>query len=412
MSAEETDTAAVCPHLAAPHPLFDLTRAGERVFFYEERGLWVVARYDDVVAALKDHARFASQGAVKMSVRFAPETLELIRQALPYGMRTLVNVDPPDHTRIRAVVNRAFTPRRVAELEPAIRGLSEALIDQMIGAGQADLVAQLAQQLPMQVIYALLGIPEADRAQLKQWCFDWMTLVTAALPPEEQLPRAQSLVRYTAYMRELVERRRAAPQDDFISDLTRSVDQGEAPITIHEMLDIINLLMTAGQETTAHLIASCLYRLLSVPARWRAVVAAPERIPALVEETLRYDGVTLGSLRIAREDVTIGGVTIPRGATVLLALAGANHDPQIFPEPQRFDPERPNLARHLAFGNGIHYCLGAPLGRLELRVVLERLAARLPDLRLAPGAQLSYQPSLMMRGLVALPVEWDRRPAA
>ena len=406
MSPEETEAGAICPHLAAPHPLFDLTRAGEPVFFHAERGLWVVRRYDDVVVALKDHARFASQGAVKMSVRFAPETLELMRQAMPHGMRTLVNVDPPDHTRIRAVVNRAFTPRRVAELEPAIRGLSDALIDQIRPAGQADLVAEFAQPLPMQVIYALLGIPEDDRVQLKQWCFDWMTLVTAALPPEEQLPRAQSLVRYMAYMRELVERRRAAPQDDFISDLTRSVDQGEAPISIHEMLDIINLLMTAGQETTAHLIASCAYRLLSVPARWRTVVAAPERIPALVEETLRYDGVTLGSLRIAREEVTIAGVTIPKGATVLLALAGANHDPDVFPEPQQFDPERPNLARHLAFGNGIHYCLGAPLGRLELRIALERLAARLPDLRLAPDPQLRYQPSLMMRGLERLPVVW------
>ncbi len=403
-----------CPYRAAlpAHPLIALAQTGGPVIFEPRMNMWLVTRYQDVVEALKDHQRFTLVGAIDSSMMLAPEVLELLKPALPLCRTSLLSIDPPDHTRLRALMNQAFTPRRVALMEPLVRQIVNRLVDQFIEEGQIDLVPRLAAQLPMHVISTMLGIPEADREQVKRWCFDWIKLISSPLPPEEQLACANSLLSHLAYMDRLIEQRRRVPQNDLISHMLNASLGDALSMSDQEITDTVNLLTLAGHETTAHMLGTCFYRLLSEPQRWQMVRDNPAAIEPIVEETLRLDSVSMGSLRITKEDVTLHGVTIPRGATVLLMSSMGNLDPTVFAEPDRFDPDRPHLSRHLAFGHGIHYCLGAPLGRLELRVAIEVLSQRLPSLRLVPGQNLSHLPSVLVRGLSQLWIAWDERPMA
>ncbi|GAB4211081.1 MAG: cytochrome P450 [Roseiflexaceae bacterium] len=400
-----------CPyHATLPvHPLLATALAGGPVVFEPRMKIWLITRYQDVSEALKDHQRFSIVGALDGSMPIDPEIFEMLRPVLPICRTSLLSIDPPQHTRLRTLINQAFTPRRVAQLEPLVRQLVNQMVDQVIDQGQVDLVP-LAEQIPMHVICTFLGIPEADREQVKQWAFGWMKLMSQVLPLEEQRQCATSLLSHLAYIDGLIARLRQNPQDDFISHLIRASTDGRLPMSGEEITDTVNLLAVAGHETTAHMIASCVYRLLADPARWQAIRENRTLIEPFVEEVLRSDSVSMGGLRITREDVTLHGVTIPQGALVLLMGSAGNMDPAVFAEPERFDPQRPNLARHLGFGYGTHYCLGAPLARLELRVVVDVLAERLPSLRLLPNQEIAYMPNLFVRGLSKLLVVWDERP--
>lgn len=414
VGASGHDLSEGCPHHDAfpAHPLIAFARAGGPVLFEPRMQLWLITRHQDVVEALKDHQRFTLVNAIDGSMLLAPEVQDLLGPVMPLCRASLLSIDPPDHTRLRALVNQAFTPRRVALLEPLVREIVNQLVDGCLDAGQADLVACLAEQLPMHVIATMLGIPAEDREQVKRWCYDWMKLSTSVLPPEEQLACARSLLSHLAYIDGLIEQRRRAPQNDMISHMLTASFEGALPMTDQEVCDTVNLLAIAGYETTAHMIGSCFYRLLSDPQHWLAVRNNPAMIERMVEETLRLDGVSIGAIRVAKEEVTLHGVTIPRGATVLLMGSMGNLDPTVFPAPERFDPDRAQLSRHLAFGYGTHYCLGAPLARLELRVVIEVLSQRLPSLRLVPNQELQRIPNLLLRGLSQLHVAWDERPVA
>lgn len=411
-SASPSAPPSGCPyHHARPvHPI--IAEALERgpVFFHPQMQVWVITKHADVVAMLKDNQRFSIIGAIDSASMFAPEALEVLRPVFPLFAHSLLNMDPPEHTRLRTLINKAFSPRQVARLEPDMRRIVDQAIDRLIGEGQADLVEQLGREVPFQVFSALLGLPEQDRAQIWRWTNDWMRLVMDLLPPEEQVPRAHSLVAYIRYIDALIEQRRAQPQDDFTSSLIAAAEEGSMPLSPAELRDTINVLALAGIETTTSMTGNLLHQLLADPRRWERLRAEPRLIPQAVEEALRLEGVPIGVVRITREDVTVHDVDIPRGATVLLMVSTANLEPEMFERPEEFDLDRPGLARHMSFGSGAHYCLGAPLARLELQLVAERLLERMPSLRLLPGQTISYRPIVRGRGVERLLAEWDERP--
>jgi cytochrome P450 len=389
------------------YSFYTQARREEPIFFSPLLNMWVVRRYDDVKAILNDHLRFSSENALEQATNYTPETLEILRDAVPFSAVLLVNADPPRHTRGRACITKAFSARRVASLEPRIRQFADRLIDQFIADRQADLVTQFAYPHPMLTILSLIGVPEEDIEQVKAWCEDELALLFGLAPPERQAACARSFVAYQRYVADLIEQRRIAPQDDLTSDLLKAIDEGTAELSRDELIQMVAGLVAAGYETTANLLGGAAYHLLREPRHWQAICADPSRIPAVVEELLRFDSPSLGMFRFVTEEAEIGGVRLPQGARVHILFGSANHDEAYFANPEEFDPQRANVARHIAFGYGIHFCSGAALVRLEARVALEQLSTRLPSLRLAAGREAIYEPMLLARGLKHLAVEWD-----
>jgi cytochrome P450 len=378
------------------------------VFFSPAIDAWVVSRYEDATAVLKDHRRFATAVLRARAQQYTPE-VRAILSSTPILEATMVNVDPPEHTRLRGSVNKALSARRVAGLEPRARSFSDLLIDRLEPRGGADFIAWFACPYPIMVIGSLLDLPEADFPQLQHWGEDLIALIGGYVAPEAQVPCARSILALDRYLFDLADRRLREPGDDLVSELVRAVEAGEAPLSAGEVAAMLQILTLAGFETTMRLLGSCLHILLAERRHWRAIVDDPARIPAVVEETLRFDGPVLSTLRRAKEDVELGGTTVPEGALVQVLTSSANHDEAVFPHAETFDPYRAAPAGHLAFGQGVHFCIGAPLARLEMRVALEQLSRRLPSLRLAPEQGVTYTPSLLVRGPNRLDVEWDER---
>lgn len=396
--------------LENPYPFYARARREEPVFYSPVTRLWYVTRYDDIVAVLKDPARFSSAQSVDLPLDFTPETREAIRTS--YLSRcSLVDNDPPSHTQIRRMVNKAFAARRTSELEARVRAIAAELIDRFAARGHADLVKELAFPLPMRVILDLLGAPAEDLARLKGWSDDWMTLVAVQLTPEQQREVVGRLLESERYWMRLIEERRAQPRDDLLSDLVKASQEEQPPVPLLQLINVCAVLVLAGHETTMNLLGHCVYRLLSAPDQWRLVCEDPANIPRAVEETLRADTSVHALMRTTTEPVEVGGVALPKGAQLALLFASANHDEAHFQDGARFDLRREDATRHIAFGHGIHYCVGAPLARLELRIALELLIERLPGLRLVPDQKLTYVVNPVHRGLKALEIAWDARGA-
>ncbi|MFI2429186.1 cytochrome P450 [Streptomyces sp. NPDC018955] len=362
---------------------------------------WLVTRYEDCRAALADPRLLKDAKA-------ATEALgRQMDSASPYlhaGARLLeshmLNTDPPDHTRLRALVNKAFTPRTVARLRPRIEEITDGLLDAMAelpADSDVDLVKALAQPLPIAVICEMLGIDAADRHLLLEW-----TRVIVSSAPGADLVRASDGI--VAYLDGLIERKRADPADDLMSALAQVSDQGDR-LSRDELIAMGVLMVIAGHDTTVNLIGNGVFALLSAPEQLGRLRADPSLLPGAIEELLRYDGpVHVATHRVAAEPLELGGARIPRGALVMVSLLAANRDGERFADPDRLDITRETRG-HLAFGHGIHYCLGAPLARTEARIALERLLARFPGLRLGEGAgKPAWHPSLLIHGLVTLPV--------
>jgi len=393
-------------HTADPHAFYDRARAAEPVFFSPALEAWVVTRHEDVLAVLKDHRRFGSAVYRARAAQHTPEARAVLATG-PIAAPSLVDVDPPEHTRLRAAVTRALPAQRIAALEPRLRRLTGRLIDGFELRGRADFMDRFARRLPTMVIGSLLDVPEADFASLQAWSDDRTALMFGNVAPDAQPALARSAVEIQRYILDLAERRRASPGDDLASELIRAGDAGDAPLSTVEVAALLRLLFTAGFETTIKLLGSAILCLLSERERWCAIVEDADRIPAVVEEMLRLDGPVVSTMRTTREAVEMGGVAIPEGALVQVLLASGNHDAETFAEPGRYDSERERAGAHLGFGFGVHFCVGAPLARLEMRVALEELGRRLPSLRLVPGQRVGYQPSLVLRGPDRLLVEWD-----
>ncbi|MBA2944542.1 cytochrome P450 family protein [Streptomyces himalayensis] len=364
---------------------------------------WLVTRYEDGLAALSD-PRLSSDARDASDPRLLQQLPASQRESM---MRTMLRADPPDHTRLRRLVSKAFTARRVAELRPRIQDIADRLLDAVVPSGRADLVADFALPLPVTVISELLGVPVTDRYDFQRWTDDM--ILRGAEPPDPAVVDA-AWQKMRAYLTKLLEAKRAEPGDDLLSALITARDE-EQRLDEDELIAMAFLLLVAGYITTVNLISGGIAALLAHPDQLQMLREDPGLLPDAIEEFLRYDGpVNPGIARFAREDVEISGVTIPRGATVLIATAIADRDPARFPDPDRLDITRQDNA-HLAFGHGIHYCLGAPLARLEGQIAIGTALRRLPGLALAvPPGELRWKPS-GLRGPERLPVTFTPGPA-
>ncbi len=390
--------------IADPYPLLAQARQEAPVFYSPLLNMWVITRYDDIAAILKDPRRFPSVSSFNVA-QLDPQVQAILRAqpALPL----LIDSNPPVHTRLRSLVNAGFTPRRIALLEPRIRAIAESLVADFVTAGSADLTAQFAYPLPMTVIADLFGFPQADAAMVKGWSNGVMALIGGNLTAAEQMACFQGLGAFQEYFTGQLEQRRQQPTDDLLTDLLNA-REGDAPaLTIPEIVAQLSLIIIAGHETTTHLIGSMLVLLLTHPDQWTAICANPAGIPAVVEESLRVESPASSAFRSTSEVVQLGGVEIPAGARLQIMLGSANHDAARFSAAATFDPARTEQSRHLAFGWGIHFCLGAPLARLEGRIALEVLTQRLPNLRFRADAAIEYLPNLLLRGVKELWLEWD-----
>lgn len=321
----------------------------------------------------------------------------------------LLNSDPPAHARLRRLVAPAFAPARIEALAPRVLAIADELLDRIaaVGAGRVDLLSEYAFPLPITVICELLGVPVADRADFREWSRIIVELSSAT--PEEIRHATDAMA---DYFEQLIARRRAEGLGaDLVSDLIAANADGDR-LTADELISMVFLILVAGHETTVNLIGNTVLTLLSDPARYRALHGNTDAVPALIEEMLRYDGpVNVATLRYTAEPITVGGIEIPDGELVLVALGSANHDERHFGAAAEFDPQR-STTGHVAFGHGIHYCLGAALARLEARIAITRLVERYPDLRLAAdGGELRWRESMLIRGLHDLPVELPGAPA-
>ncbi|NNN34604.1 cytochrome P450 [Streptomyces sp. S3(2020)] len=377
-----------------PHPVYARLRERGPVHRVRPPGsdpgyqAWLVVGHEEARAALAD-PRLAKDGR-RIGVTFHEE--ELIG-------RHLLGADQPEHTRLRALVTRAFTMRRVEELRPRVQEITDGLLDAMLPYGRGDLVQSLAYPLPITVICELLGVPEMDRTEFRKLS----TEVVAPTSPENSY---DAVVRLDAYLRELIEDKRCAgPGDDLLSDLIRTTAEDGDRLSPQELLGMAFLLLIAGHETTVNLITNGVHALLTHPAQLAALRADMSLIDGAVEEILRYEGpVENATFRYAAEPLEIAGTAIARGDHVMVGLTAADRDGTRYPAPDTFDIRR-DPRGHLAFGHGIHYCLGAPLARLEARTAIRSLLDRAPDLAL-DGPPGEWLPGMLIRGLRSLPVRW------
>ncbi len=373
-------------------------------------GIPAFARYADCLAILRDHKRFSSDE------RKSP-TYEMERQAVQAALgpeaeliddadRPFLFFDPPDHSRLRRLVNQAFTPRAVEALRPRIQQIVDGLLDAVAAKGSMDVIADLAYPLPVIVICEMLGVPPEDQSTFRVWSSELARSLDPAitLPPEVLQRRFRAINDSREYFRALVSERRKAPSSDLLSALIAVEEEGDK-LTERELLSTCTLLLIAGHETTVNLIANGVLQLLRHPDELTRFAADPSLAPSVVEEVLRFDPPVQFDGRIAIEEVEVGGFRVPQGQFVLLLLGAANRDAEHFPQPDRFDITR-NDDRHLAFGYGIHFCLGAPLARLEGQTALRSLVERFSDLRLLSDPP-PYKESITLRGPSALPVRFS-----
>lgn len=380
---------------ADPYPVYERIRDGGPMTMPEGH-LTVFSRFADCDDVLH-HPASASDGMKSTLVQQRIASGEAVRPPGPPGFLFL---DPPDHTRLRKLVSKAFVPKVVRALEPEIITLVDDMLDAVEERGSADVVPDLAYPLPVAVICRLLGVPVEDEPLFRRasavlaQALDPFITITGNSPYDDD-ERLESGKWLRGYLHELVDKRRSDPRDDLITGLIAAEESGDH-LTEDEIVATCNLLLIAGHETTVNLIANGMLALLRHPAQWRALAADPDRVSAVVEETMRYDPPVQLSMRIAGEDMTIGGTDIPQGDTMMLLIAAAHRDPAAHDRPDEFDPDREGV-RHLGFGKGPHFCLGAPLARLEASVALARAAARFPNARLA--AEPVYKPNLTLRGM-------------
>ena len=406
-----------------PYPFYEQMRREAPVYRIPSSGFYAVSRYADVMRVLKDPETFSSNAmrlmmmsAMTGGIQSMPLDLDQIRSerekvaeqlSFDPGMfltaQSVISSDPPQHSKMRNIINRGFTPRKIAALEPRIREIARDLLDRPLGgeAGSFDLVGDYSIPLPVQVIAELIGVEAEKRADFKRWSDTVVSAASgSAAGPQEMLA---TFGEFTAYFNEVIERRRIEPAEDLISALIQA-EEGDT-LTSVEVIMFAILLLVAGNETTTNLIGNGTLALLRHPDQFEKVRADPALIPAFVEEALRYDSPVQVLFRQAKQDVEVAGTEIPKGAIVLPIFASANRDDDQFPEASRFDITR-NPQGHAAFGFGIHFCLGASLARLEAKVAFEELLSRVTRLEQTDG-DLAYIDSFLLRGPKSLPLRFE-----
>jgi cytochrome P450 len=393
--------------LENPFAIYALLRAVRPVMKmpiegYDGPGVWFLTRYQDVHSTLRD-PRFSVDRLRAPIIRDNLERLPPFLRQSVQSVRSMLNMDPPDHTRVRKLVNKAFTPRRIESLRAHIETIVDELLAPVMKAGQMDVIDALAAPLPAIVIAELLGVPAEDHRQFKSWASEIVASLgqpTAGDRRSDALPAMQKLF---GYLSGIIADRRREPRDDLISAMVQAQEEEDA-LSDMELLATSNLLLIAGHETTTNLIGNGLLALLREPDELARLRADAALLPTAIEEMLRFDGPVQATVRVAREDFEIDGNQIPEGSLLLVGIGAANHDPAVFNEPERLDVGRdPNP--HLAFGFGAHFCLGAPLARLEGQIAFRMLLERFPNMTLATETP-QYRSNPVLRGLVSLPISF------
>jgi cytochrome P450 len=390
--------------LADADPLRRRPREQASVHYAEESGAWVVSRYEDVRRVLMDPMRFSSAFPIRTPPRPAPAAAGILVEGHP-EVPALLNEDPPTHRRTRELVDAAFSPSRLDRLRARVASFVDELVDGFEPRGRADLVQELAIPLPLRVLGELLGLPAGDVPALRTWTEQLAVLTDADADAETQRTAAHASVDFERHLAAEIAARRENGRDDLITDLVAGPAEGGAGLDDEDLVSLLIALVLAGQRTTSDLIGSALVRLLRQPRRWQAIAADPLLVPAVVEETLRIDSPVRGVFRRAVFDVQVGGVRIPAGAQVFVLVAAAGQDEVVFGEPHEFDTGRAE-PDHLAFGLGIHSCLGASLARMQAHAALRILRRRLPTLRLESDHPIAYRPDPIHRGPETLPTTW------
>ncbi|WP_310768164.1 cytochrome P450 [Mycobacterium sp. Z3061] len=390
--------------LENPYPMYSVIRTVRPVLEvpvpnYSGPGVWMLTRYHDVHSVLRD-PRFSVERLRAPLMRDNLDRMpEFLRQSAT-GMRSMLVMDPPDHTRVRKLVHKAFTPKRVAALRGHIEAIVGELADEAQAKGTFDLIHDVAEPLPAIVIAELLGVPAEDHRQFRQWS---STMINGFASPsaEARATGAEAGRQVFDYLAGIIAARRRAPREDLISAMIAAQEERDA-LTDAELLATGNLLLLAGHETTTNLIGNGTLALLREPDQWVRLCKEPALLPTAIEELLRYDGPVQATVRVALEDVAIDDQVIPEGSLVLVSIGSANHDPDMFKDPDQLDLARvPNP--HLAFGFGTHFCLGAPLARLEARLAFDALTKRFPGLSLVDDRPV-YRTNPVLRGLTSLDV--------
>ncbi len=405
-----------------PWHYYGLLRREAPVYKDPHTGLFMVSSYELVVQVLKDWELFSNRFGVAMGAANASESFagalsgEEAEAALETGplerplmpVDTMLTADPPEQKRYRSLVDKAFRLKRVRSLEPRMRALCDELIDAFIERGRAEIRSEFAVPVPLTIIAEQLGVSSTDLGTFKKWS-DGFVAQLGGMASEEEQEKARGLIfEFQRYFAEIVKDRRAEPRDDIISDMVNAQVDGERSLDMPECLSILQQLLVAGNETTASTICEGVRLFAENPDQWQKVKRDPGLIPNAVEEILRHATPTSNMWRVCKQDTELGGVEIPQGSMVMIRYAAANRDESVFPEPDRFDVERKNANAQIAFGLGIHYCLGAQLAKSELAKSFEALSERLATIRIDPAAPpLRHNPNILLRGLESLPVVFE-----
>lgn len=405
-------------NLQDPFPAYDALRRNAPVFRHAPTGMYFVSRHETVKRVLGDTDTFSSRmsnvssraASKQMDPEIAAEFDEVSRKLAPPS-DTMLTADPPQQTRYRKAMGRAFT-QRIPTFETAIREIAIDLIDAWGADGRVDFMNRFAVPFPVRTIARVLAMKSGLEADIKRWSDDSVAGLGTQIDDARRLEAARGVLELQTYWTHEVDARRDDPRDDFITDLARAQfddpETGRRPLNTPEAISILQQLMVAGNETTTKLLNEIVKLLAQHPEQWQRLRDDPSRVEAVVEEGLRLSTPNQGLFRQVRRDVELEGVSIAKGSTVWVMFGSANRDEQVFPDAARFDPDRPNLREHLAFGSGAHFCIGAPLARLETKIALLEIAERVRTIRIAAGSSLSYEPSFVLRGLAELELEIER----
>lgn len=404
-------------YLSDPYPIARDLTATDPIFYADRLGHVVVTKMSEIEEVFMNPDVFASTNVQDPIYPLCPAAGEVLGAPDFDPVAVMSNRPEPDHARIRVYTRKGFGNRRLKSLEDYMRDRATEVLDRMIADGSpAEYVSAFAFPLPAEIVFRFIGFPAEDDAMIKRWCVNRRAFSWGQPTEDEQVEIARGMIDYWRYCREFVAQRRDDRQDDFASELLDAWEEDPGPerdpdattgISYREVESVVYGISFAGHDPVTALLCNTLLCLLPRREQWDALVADPSLATNAVEETLRYESSQISWRRITTQDTTLGGVDLPAGTRLFLNFASANHEPELFDQPEVFDIHRPDANRHISFGKGIHFCLGSQLARMEARIALELLSQRLPSLRLVDDQQLTYFPNITFRGPEALRIAWD-----
>ena len=395
-------------YLAEPYAIANALRDEHGIFYAESLGYLVVTQMHEIERIFTDHETFASVNVQDPVFPLAPEAQAVLGAEDFNPVAVMSNRPEPDHGRIRVYTRAGFSNKRIKTLEPYIRRRSHELIDQMLAAGSpTEFVEAFAFPLPGETVFRFIGFPEADDEMLKQWCGDRKAFSWGKPTPAEQQEIAEQMLAYWRYCRDFTASKRDDRGDDFASELIDAHEANPDDMTYREVESVVYGLSFAGHEAVTALICNTLQCLLPRRDVWERICHDPDLIPNAIEEVLRYNSSQISWRRVTTCDTTVGSYEVPAGTSIFMNFASANRQGDIWDDPNTFDVHRPNANRHISFGKGVHYCLGARFAKVETQLVIEALAERMPTLRLVDDQDFDYFPNITFRGPTQLHVAWD-----